>query len=272
MELNQINNSQIVQNQQLEQTSLNQLSKTKKNIIQESDSSDALSLNLSTNATKPQRSSYASEITKLNDGLAISQIATNGLEKQGELLNQVKDLLNKKVSQTMDEIQKSELKTDIKSFLDSFNAISSDTKYQGQNLLKQDYEDQKVELNIGNDAYSIMVPDTSKIGAELASLTQKNTFTPQDTETLKTQVDDASSKIKSFLEDFSIVKDNVLESAKETLNLDANSIKNNQKSQEVNFGRESNDFTKTNLTSQMGYLLASQANANQESNIKLLAV
>lgn len=259
MEIGQINNSQIIQNQQLDSSGLNLVSKTKKNIIEKNDSLDALSLNLSPNATKSQRSSFLQDIEQVNEALAISQIAINGLEKQSSVLTNIKKALTQTSTDNATEVKT----VDIKQFLQQFSNIGADTKYNNQSLLSQDNEDTQITINLNENSLDVTKPDTTKITSELDKLLNKPLLSKDEVNNLMNTVDSGLQKLQDFLKNFSQIKDKSIDVAKD--------ITAKQQNDNANFGKESSDFSKTNLTSQMGYLLASQANANQASNIKLLA-
>lgn len=58
--------------------------------------------------------------------------------------------------------------------------------------------------------------------------------------------------------------------ARGTLNEQINLLKENSKLKDLSFGSDFNNFSKTNITSQLGNLAASQAHIIQEQTSKLL--
>lgn len=77
--------------------------------------------------------------------------------------------------------------------------------------------------------------------------------------------------MENIKDDFKDLQEKLKESAKSSIQDQISLSNENRKNKDLNFGKESNDFTKTNVMSNMGYLAASQANIVQEQSVRLLS-
>lgn len=252
MELNQVGSTGLIQNTQLEQTSaIGQTSKNNK--VKNNESSfDSLSLDLS-NANKSSRSTYANKLGEINDAFAISQIAINALDKQQNILNDIQKNMQINTQESAKATQQ---------LLVQFNEIADNTKYKNQSLLQNTYDNKQISASLGENSIQFNVPNTPQIVNDIIS-------TVNNGGDLNQTLNNAQEQLQSYKSQFSELASSAID-ASNSVQIKENEQQSTAKA--LNFGKESNDFNKTNLVAQMGYLLASQANTNQEMSIKLLAM
>ena len=265
MDINSINNS------------LNTLNTTSSNNIDRSSSLEKPSktsndegLNLSINQYNKKRDELSLDVQSSNNGIAISKIAQNGIEKQKTYLNNIQD----KLINNENYNDKNDLKKDINEQLRNFNQVAYETKYKKENLLVQDRyeENNSIEINTKNRTFSIEKPNTANYANEIFDFV--NNLDLNKSENLNaalTKVESSINQLQNNYEQFTELGNALESNAKISLEEQQTLYNNNQQNRAKNFGNESVDFSKSNVTSNVGYLVASQANIVQEQSVRLLS-
>lgn len=263
MDINAINNGMI---SGLNSNSSLQLNKTSTNKI---DNFQNESLNLNISNYNVQRSEFAQNIQSLNDGIAISNISMNSIEKQQEYLNNIQDKLqNSQILENKNDIRKS-----INEDLVAFNQLAYNTKYKNENLLTTQKEEDNSSINIDTNSqtFSIQKPNTAEFANTIFdAVNNKNLNNSENLENAKNLTSSFSNELENIYNQFNEFSNQLQNSAKENISEQFGLY--NQKTVEArNFGTESSDFSKTNINTNAGYLVASQANIVQEQSIRLLS-
>lgn len=267
MDVNSINNSisnlNNVPNQQLNRAG------TSSEIQNNSDA-----LTLSIKEYNKQRDELSQSLQAFNEGIGISRIAQSGLQKQEEILNTIQD----KVSQVLEEqginTDKNLLKNDINQELLKFREEAYNTQYKRESLLSIDQYEQNETIDISTKEayYSIDRPNTPEISAEIAQKISKSDLNNlNDITNIQQVLEKGLGQLESFVSQFQNLESNLEASARGSINQQIELSQQNNKNKEINFGKEANDFTKTNVNSISGYLAASQANIVQEQSVRLLS-
>lgn len=81
----------------------------------------------------------------------------------------------------------------------------------------------------------------------------------------------SSNQLKNTYDEFTEFGNKLEYGARETIKDQVNLYNENKINKDRNFGKESTDFSKTNVNANMGYLAASQANIIQEQSVRLLS-
>ena len=79
------------------------------------------------------------------------------------------------------------------------------------------------------------------------------------------------NQLQSIYDQFTEFGNKLEYSARETIKEQVNLYNENKTNLDKNFGKESSDFSKTNVNSNLGYLVASQANIVQAQSVRLLS-
>lgn len=210
---------------------------------------DALAVEISDNLLTTKRSELATDFEKINSMLATAQIGSQAVEKQIEILNNFKTTLQD-TTLTKDQMQEK-----LKNYINEFASVDQNATYENN------YVFSAAELEKPAD----IIED---INNTMFSSKSNNT----DLQNIYEQINSGIDILKDYKATFEVIKEEAVDLAKEKSSEAKNLSDIYFRANNSNFGRESSDFSKNNITSQMGYFLASQANANQESSIKLLSV
>lgn len=234
------------------------------------DTSKGGSLNLSINEYNKKRDELSLDVQSLNDGLAITKIAQNALEKQQEYLSNIQ----KKLENSTDLENKNDLKQSINEDLRAFNQIAYQTKYKGETLLVNNYYDEKTTIDISTKSqnYSIEKQDISTYANDIFETSNNNDLNiPEKIKDLADKVSAYSSQLNNMYEKFTDFGNKLETSARESIKEQVNLYNENQINKDRNFGKESTDFTKNNIMANAGYLAVSQANIVQAQSVRLLS-
>lgn len=231
---------------------------------------DASSLLIS-ESLQSKRSGLAQSLENLNQGIALSNIATNGLQNQQDILSDVRtDLLQANNDATSFE-GRDAIKEEALKLIDQFKNIADTTKFDGQNLLRPNTPGETVDISTDDETLSIEIPDTATAADNLRSLIEGTDFKTGDIGAIIDEIDSVSQQVGSSLSDFGSSQNQLESSARNSITEQVNTARANSSLTDIDFGAEVTDFSKTNIASQIGYLVSTQANAVQEQNVKLLA-
>jgi flagellin len=116
------------------------------------------------------------------------------------------------------------------------------------------------------------MPNTTKISDDLiTSFRQTDITNPESLNQLSNAFKEGATSVNNTIKEFQSVEKSLQEVAKDTIEEQMNTLNAKATSNNINFGKESLDFSKTNVTSQLGYLVSSQANTLQAQGVRLLS-
>lgn len=228
------------------------------------------STNLYINEYNKKRDELSLNVQSLNEGIAITKIAQNSIGKQQEYLGNVQTKLENANSYE----DKNDLKQSINEDLRNFNQIAYETKFKRENIIATDYYDDKksIDINTKSANFSIEKPNTPTYANEIFELSNNSDLNNStDLEQVASKVRTSSNQLQNTYDDFTEFGNKLEFSAKETIKAQVDLYNENTINKDRNFGKESNDFSKTNVNANIGYLAASQANIIQEQSVRLLS-
>lgn len=264
MDINSINNNISTLNNP---TSL-QLEKSLSSSKIVNNNKDALNVNI--NEYNKKRDELSLSVQSLNNGIGMTNVAQNAIEKQQNNLTNIQDKLE--IIDTYEN--KNDIKQSINDELRSFNQTAYETKYNKESLLTLDYYDEKSTIDISTKTsnFSIEKPNTATIANEIFETINNSNL--NDTNALNevvVKVDNSVKQLQNTYDNFKDLENKLETSAKETIQEQVTLFNENKISKNKDFEKDSADFSKSNITSNMGYLAASQANIVQEQSVRLLS-
>jgi len=256
--LNSVNNAQ--------NTSVERIS-TGSQINQASD--DASSLSIS-DALRLQRSDLSQSIQNVNQGIALTRIASDGIENQKEILEQISTKLLQADTETTSADGKEAIKREVTALVDQFKAIGENTKFNDKKLIDNEGIPSTLDISTSDETIAINIPDTIQIANELGTLIQNTDFNQGDITGIFDRISVATDELNETQSEFASTENQLESSARNSISEQVNLAKASSAIVDVDFGKEINDFSKANILTQLGYLVSTQANAAQEQNLKLL--
>ena len=228
------------------------------------------STNLYINEYNKKRDELSLNVQSLNEGIAVTKIAQNSIEKQQDYLKNIQTKLENANSYE----NKNDLKQSINEDLRSFNQVAYETKFKRESLLSTDYYDEKTTLDVNtkNSNFSIEKPNTPTYANEIFELANKSDLNnPDSLNEVSSKVNASSNQLQNTYDKFTEFGNRLEYSARETIKEQVDLYNENKINKDRNFGKESIDFSKTNVNANMGYLAASQANIVQAQSVRLLS-
>lgn len=265
MDVNSINNNNI---STLNSSSSLQLEKASSSAKTNNTPKDAL--NLFINDYNKKRDELSQNVQSLNDGIASIQIAQNSIEKQQGYLKNIQNKL-----ENIDTYEnKNDIKQSINEDLRSFNQIAYQTNFKKEALLVTNNLDDKtnIDVNTKTSNFSIEKPNTAAYANNIfETVNNSNLNNPNELNDVINNVSTSSSKLQSTYNQFGEFGNKLEENARETIKEQIDLLNENKINKDKNFGKDSSDFSKTNINSNLGYLAASQANIVQAQSVRLLS-
>ena len=228
------------------------------------------STNLYINEYNKKRDELSLNVQSLNEGIAITKMAQNSIEKQQEYLTNIQTKLENANSYE----DKNDLKQSINEDLRNFNQVAYETKFKKENIIATNYYDDKksIDINTKNANFSIEKPNTPTYANEIFELSNNSDLNNStNLEQVSSKVRTSSNQLKNTYDDFTEFGNKLEFSAKETIKAQVDLYNENKINKDRNFGQESTDFSKTNVNANLGYLAASQANIVQAQSVRLLS-
>lgn len=227
-------------------------------------------LNLFINEYNKKRDELSLNVQSLNNGIASTQIAQNSIEKQQDYLKNIQTKL-----ENIDTYQnKNDVKQSINENLRSFNQIAYETKFNKEALLVTNNQDDKANIDVNTKAsnFSMEKPNTAKYANEIFELVNNSDLNNANTvNDVSNKVASSSNQLQNTYDEFTEFGNKLESNARETIKEQVDLLNENKINKDKNFGKDSSDFSKTNVNANIGYLAASQANIVQEQSVRLLS-
>lgn len=228
------------------------------------------STNLYINEYNKKRDELSSNVQSLNDGIAVTKIAQDSIDKQQAFLKNIQTKLENSNSYE----DKNDLKQSINEDLRSFNQVAYETKFKRENILASNYYDDKatIDVNTKSANFSIEKPNTPSYANDIFELSNSSDLNnPEALKELASKVQTSSNQLQNTYDKFTEFGNRLEYSARETIKEQVDLYNENKTNKDRNFGNDSTDFSKTNVNANMGYLAASQANIVQAQSVRLLS-
>jgi hypothetical protein len=226
--------------------------------------------NLYINEYNKKRDELSSNVQSLNDGIAVTKIAQDSIDKQQSYL---KNIQTKLENADLYE-NKNDLKQSINEDLRSFNQVAYETKFKRENIIASNYYDDKatIDVNTKSANFSIEKPNTPTYANEIFELSNSSDLNnPEALKELASKVQTSSNQLQNTYDKFTEFGNRLEYSARETIKEQVDLYNENKMAKDKNFGNDSTDFSKTNVNANMGYLAASQANIVQAQSVRWLS-
>lgn len=244
---------------------------------QSSDNASSLSI---ANSLISDSNGYSQAIENTNSAIASSQIASSATNEQSTILNDVKKKLLQASTDTTSQEGRDSILKDIQSQLKQFDKIASQTNYNGQTLLQKSESDtaasdvQQYQSGIiGDNIIETSSVQSNTQGLGLTDLVNQNsaTFTASDARSYLENIDKAINGLNDIKTEIGATQ-NQLESSNRNLLAQETSTLSAASLFETDYAKETSNFSKQNILSQIGAYGQVQANnINQQSVLRLLS-
>ncbi|WP_321315720.1 flagellin [Halarcobacter sp.] len=217
-----------------------------------------------------KRDELSSSLQAFNEGIAITKIAIRGLEKEQNSLRDIEISL----SLNNEYNDKNNIKKSILEELQNFKEIAYDTKYKREKLIAVDdfEENLRIEIFTKESYFSIEKPNTPIIASLVTQNINKSDLNNQASlDKLILSVEKAINELKNIESQFDELHNNLVQSAKKSIQDQVNLSNQNKRKKSIDFTEEVNNFSKDKVKANSGYLVTSQANIVQDQSVDLLS-
>ena len=241
-------------------------------------SDDASGISIANNLLA-QSNGYGQALENANSAIAATQIASSATNEQSKILDNVKEKLLQASTDTTSKEGRESILKEIKAQLDQFDKIASGTNYNGQTLLQKSSTDnsasdvQQFQSGLkGENLIETSSVQSNTKGLGLSNLVNQDaeTFSSADARSFLQSVDKAINGPNDVRGEFGSVQNQLESSSRSLLSQQTNTL-NAAALFDTNYAKETSNFSKQNILSQIGAFGQVQANnINQQMVSRLL--
>jgi flagellin len=209
-----------------------------------------------------------------NDGISMVQVAEGGMNEVGNILTRFRELSIQAASDTIGDKERGFIDKEVQQLRSEIDRIAASTEFNGKKLLVGTEEKLDIQVGLNNspeqDRFQF---DTEKLNITAAALGVEdvNTLTKQSAQENLAKVDHAIQQLSENRSDMGALQ-NRLQSSIANINIyDENLSAARSRIYDVDMASETSELTKSNILTQSGVSVLSQANSNSMSALKLLS-
>jgi len=234
-------------------------------------SDDASGLTIANNLGV-QKSSLAQSVGNMNSGIALSNIAQGGLSHQQNILENINTLTLQAMNGTTSDEGKDAIAKQIGKYIEQYDQIANTTTYNGEKLLKTAGDTTDDISIVGQDLIvGITKADTTSISDTLKSFLGDFATNSDSRKGMLDALKQGTTDLASFASEYGSSSNALKSMARNYMTQEKNIAQAQSSIQDIDYSKEISNFSKSNLLTQIGYMVQTQANAHQQRNIALLS-
>lgn len=241
-------------------------------------SDDASSLAIASNLLA-QGNGYSQAVENTNSAIAATQIADGAVNAQSKILDNIQEKLLQASTDTTSQEGREALLKGIQGQLNAIDNIAKGTNYNGETLLQAGENDTGVSSDLqyqsgieGGDLIEQSGIQSNTEGLGLTGLLNQDpaTFTSADARAYLEDISNAIDTINDYRGELGSTS-NQLQSANSTLLTQEASTLQAASVFDTDYAKESANFSKQNILSQIGAFVQAQGNPSQDVVTRLLS-
>ena len=208
-----------------------------------------------------------------NDGISLVQVAEGGMNEVGNILTRFRELSIQGASDTIGDKERGFINKEMLQLRSEVDRISQTTEFNGRKLLSGDGDKLEIQVGLNNSPEKDrFVYDQQKLNTSAAALgvADVNTETKQAAQENLAKIDGAITKLSENRADVGALQNRLGSTVQNLSVYEENLSAAKSRIYDVDVASESAELTKSNILSQAGTAVLSQANNNQMSALKLL--
>ncbi len=236
----------------------------------------AYSININPQFSTRTIDTYEDEIKNTNQAMSANQTATNAMERQSEILDNVREKLQQS-AETTNITDRQNLLKDIQTQLQDLNNIAQNTTYNNINLLQNSATNssasQTTQYQVGLGSGQVVnIPSlqSNTQGLGLTALVNQDpaNFSVENAQDFINSVNSAMTRVNDNITDFKKTQEQLEDTRRDLLSKRETIV--NTTNLFADYSQDSTAFSKQNIFSIAGSIGLSQANLNQDMVLKLL--
>ena len=219
-----------------------------------------------------QKSSLSQSIENTTSGIALSNIAQAGISNQQDILERINTLTLQANTATTGAEGREMIAQEITGLIEGYEQIANSTTYNGEKLLTVAGDATDDMSIVGEDAIvEISKTDTTSISDSLKSFLNNFATDPNERNGMLDAIDQGMTQLATYNSEYGSSA-NALESmTRNYMAQETNTARAQSTVLDIDYSKEVSNFSKSNLLTQIGYMMQTQANAHQQRNIALLS-
>ncbi len=208
-----------------------------------------------------------------NDGISMVQVAEGGMNEVGNILTRFRELSIQAASDTLGDKERGFINKEMMQLKGEVDRISQTTEFNGRKLLAGQGEKLEIQVGLNNSPeYDRFAYDTTRqnISTEALGVADINTTTKQAAQENLAKIDNAIKNLSENRSDLGALQNRLSSSVSNLATYEENLSAAKSRIYDVDIASETSELTKSNILSQAGTAVLSQANNNSMSALKLL--
>ena len=219
-----------------------------------------------------QRSSLSQAVDNVNSGIAMSNIAQSGISSQKELLENIKTETLKASTATTSLEGREAIAEQINKYIDQYEQIAESTNYNGETLLKiAGDETDNLSIVGENGMVEIQKADTTSVSDQLRTFMNDFVTNPSSRGDMLATLDEGIDTLASQAGEYGSSSNSLESMARNYMTAETNAARAQSEIQDTDLAKMVEQFSKSDLQSQIGSFVQSHANANQSRTLSLLS-
>ncbi len=208
-----------------------------------------------------------------NDGISLIQTAEGGMNEVGNILVRFRELSMQAASDTVGDTERGFIDKEMQQLKGEVTRIAKSTEYNGTKLLNGEGKDLDIQVGLNNrpdeDRFTFSLAN-SNVTADRLGIASLTTATKEDAQNNLGVVDEALKTVADNRSNMGALQ-NRLQSAVSTMQIyNENLSSARSRITDVDMASETAELTRTNILSQAGVSVLSQANSNAQMALKLI--
>jgi len=219
-----------------------------------------------------QKSSLSQSVENTTSGIALTNIAQGGISNQQDILENINTLTLQAMNGTTSTEGREAIAQQIGKYIEQYEQIADTTTYNGEKLLTTAGDSTDDMSVVGQDAIvDISKADTTSISDSLKSFLGDFSSNPTSMENMLNTVNQGMTQLATYASDYGSSSNQLESMTRNYMTQETNTARAQSTIMDIDYGKEVSNFSKSNLLTQIGYLMQTQANAHQQRNIALLS-
>ncbi len=208
-----------------------------------------------------------------NDGVSMVQVAEGGMNEIGNMLTRFRELSIQAASDTIGDKERGFINKEMQQLHSEVDRIADTTEFNGKKLLNGSGDKLEIQVGLNNspelDRFHY---DTAKLNVKTESLGigDINTLSKEAAQENLAKIDGAIKSLSENRADVGALQNRLQSSISNLSIYEENLSAANSRIKDVDIASETAEMTKSNILSQAGVAVLSQANNNAMGALKLL--
>ena len=208
-----------------------------------------------------------------NDGISLVQVAEGGMSEIGNILTRFRELSIQAASDTIGDKERGFINKEVVQLRSEIDRISTSTEFNGHKLLSGQGDPLEIQVGLNNspemDRFKF---DTAKlnVSSQALGVHDVNTESKEAAQNNLAKIDNAIKTLSENRSDVGALQNRLGSTVNNLQVYEENLSAARSRIYDVDMASESAELTKSNILTQAGTAVLSQANNNSMSALKLL--